>query len=593
MKKLFSLLLLFALVLGLASCGSGDSDKAFIAASADFTGDFYSGWGNSSYDADIRDLVWGYGLLTSNPAGEVIDSPLVASKTVSDDLLTWTFTLTEGVTFHNGEELTASDVKFTYEFYMNSFALGNTGGTSNLGEYVDSMSIDTEANTVTFVLQKVIYTTDVSVFFEFILAEDTIKEGTANDDEVSNFQEYVRKNRSNPIGYGAYEFVEYKESEYVKLTAFDDYIGNWQGAMPEIKNVIVKYTPSETELDQLIAGEVDLLSRTVEKEKIDAAKNDDSLTYNDYYRHGGGTVVLHTDFESFQLTEVRQAFAYLLNRPKIIELFLGEYGISSQGPYSKNMWMMYDDDEMDKVGTADVSTFEATLTDYDILDSNGDFDEAANIAKAQMLLDAAVAKTTGEYAKLTGNSTDGYMWDGEDLNIKIAYTSFWDDTYKLAFNEAYVSQFGFDVTLVSLDWPVMYGHWIGESSEARQYHAFVGGTGYGLKSNPNEEYAADKILPWGQPSDNGSRFSGGNSMTPTEWDALLVEIENAHPVTGADAYRASWREFIEVMNEEVAIVPVYSNNYHDLYNSDVENFTTNALWGWTFAITDANWVEAE
>lgn len=589
MKKLFSLLLLFALVLGFAACTPKEEEgRSFIAASADFTGDFYAGWGNSSYDGDIRDLVWNYGLLTSNPAGEVIDSPLVASKTVSDDLLTWTFTIAEGVTFHNGEELSASDVRFTYEFYMNEFALGNTGGSSNLGQYVESLSVDVEANTVTFVLQKVIYTTDVSVFFTYILPEDTIKEGTAADDEVSNVQEYVRKNRTNPIGYGAYKFVEYKESEYVKLTAYEDYVGNWQGAKPAIENIIVKYTPSETELDQLIAGEVDLLNRTVEKEKIDAVKGSDTHTYNDYFRHGGGTVVLHTDYEAFQLTEVRQAFAYLLNRPKIIELFLGEYGISSQGPYSKNMWMMFDDDEQDKVGTSHVSRFEASLTDYDILDSEGKFDEDANIAKAQELLDAAVAKTDGAYAMLT-KSGDTYQWDGAELEIKVAYTAFWNDTYQLVFSDTYTAKFGFKLTLVSLDWPVMYGHWIGDTQEARQYHAFVGGTGYGLKSNPNEGYAADKVMPWGQPSDNGSRFTGGSSMTPAEWDALLVKIENAHPVTGSDQYRTDWRQFIEVMNEEVAIVPVYSNNYHDLYNADLENFTTNALWGWTSAILDANW----
>lgn len=590
MKKLFSLILVLALALTFAGCQPKETDeRTFIAATAELTGDFYTGWGNSSYDADIRDLVWGYGLLTSNPAGEVIDSPLVEEKTVSADLSTWTFKLKDGITFHNGEELTASDVKFTYDFYMNSIALGNTGGSSNLGQYVSSVSVDDEL-TITFVLKKVIYTTDTSVFFTYILAEDTIKEGTAADAEVTNVQEYVRKNRTNPIGYGAYEVVEYKDTEYVTLKAFEDYIGNWQGKQPAIKNLIVKFTPSETELDQLLAGEVDLLSRTVEDAKIDAVKANDEFTYNDYYRHGGGTIVLHTDYEAFQLTEVRQAFAYVLNRPKIIELFLGEYGIASQGPYSKNMWMMFDDDEMDKVGTDFVSRFEASLINYDILDADGKFDEAANVAKAQELLDAAVAKTDGEYANLT-KSGDDYMWKGAKLNIKVSYTAFWDATYKLVFTPEYVGTFGFDVTLVSLDWPVMYGHWIGDTTEARQYHAFVGGTGYALKQNPNEEYASDKIMPWGQPSDNGSRFTGGSSMTPTEWDALLVKIENAHPVTGADQYRTDWRQVVEVFNQEVPIVPVYSNNYHDLYTAKVENFTTNALWGWAYAIVDANWVE--
>jgi peptide/nickel transport system substrate-binding protein len=40
---------------------------------------------------------------------------LAESWDVSEDGLTWTFHLLEGVTFHNGEPLTATDVKWTFE----------------------------------------------------------------------------------------------------------------------------------------------------------------------------------------------------------------------------------------------------------------------------------------------------------------------------------------------------------------------------------------------------------------------------------------------------------------------------------------------
>jgi len=399
-----------------------------------------------------------------------------------------------------------------------------------------------------------------------------------------NAQEYVKSTISKPIGYGPYMITEFRESEFVRLKVNPDYVGN----APAIQEIIVKVTPSETELDQLLQGEVDLLGRTVESEKIEAAKEADYLTTNNYFRHGGGTMVLHTDYEAFALTEVRQAFAYVFNRPKVIELFLGEYGISSQGPYSKNQWMMYDDDEMSMVGTAENGRFEDSLINYDILDADGKFDEEANIAKAHELLDAAVAKTEGEYANLTKDG-DTYIWKGEPLEIKITYTSTWSDTYNLVWNDEYISKLGFNVSLHGLDWPVMYGHWTGDQTEERQYHAFVGGVGYTIKSNPKGDYASDKIMPWGQPSNNGPRFSGGNTYTVEEWDQLLNDIENCHPITGADEYRELWREYIRTFNAEVPVIPVYSNNYHDLYVSDLENFNTNALWGWPRAILDANW----
>jgi ABC-type transport system substrate-binding protein len=615
MKKFITLFLAVLLVFSLVACGNSANNNAvdtnasteandkndntstdtatdttqpentrpFIAASADFNGDFYAGWTNSTYDKNIRQLVWGFGLMTDNPAGEIIDSPLVEEKTVSDDLTKWTFKIKDGVKFHNGEELTVSDIKFTYEFYMDKEALAATGGSSSMGDYVESMEIDEATNTITFTLKKVIFTTDMSVFYEtWIMAEDTITDGAAAAGQ--NVHEYVKSNISMPIGYGPYVFTEFKESEYVRLTRNPDYIGE----MPAITEIIVKVTPSETELDQLLQGEVDLLGRTVEEEKITAAKEDDNLTTNNYFRHGGGTMVLHTDYEAFALTEVRQAFAYVFNRPKVIELFLGEYGIASQGPYSKNQWMMYDEDEMDLLGTAAVGRFEASLIDYDILDANGKFDEEANIAMAQKLLDAAVAKTDGEYANLTKDG-DTFMWKGEPLEIKITYTAFWSDTYNLVWNDDYISKLGFKVSLHGLDWPVMYGHWTGNIAEERQYHAFVGGMGYQIKSNPRASYETARILEWGQPSDNGSRFSGGSTYTAEEWDKLLMDIENSHPITGADEYKELWREFVRTMNKEVPIIPVYSNNYHDLYSADLENFNTNALWAWPRAILDANW----
>lgn len=591
MKKFLALVLIIALSFSMVACGKTNDTvtepeevRPFVAGSADFNGDFYSGWTNSTYDKNIRQLVWGFGLMTDNAAGEIIDSPLVESKTVSDDLTLWTFKIKEGVKFHNGEELTVSDIKFTYDFYMDKEALAATGGTSSMSDYVASIITDEEARTITFSLKKVIFTTDMTVFYEmWILPEDTITEGATAASQ--NVHEYVKTNINNPIGYGPYVFTEYKESEFVKLTAFEDYIGK----APAIKEVIVKVTPSETELDQLLLGEVDLLARTVEEEKIVAAKDDDNLTTNNYFRHGGGTMVLHTDFEAFALTEVRQAFAYVFNRPKVIELFLGEYGIASQGPYSKNQWMMYDEDEMDLLGTAAVGKFEKTLTDYDILDADGKFDEAANIAKAHELLDAAVTKTDGEYANLTGDGESGYMWKGEPLDIKIAFTAFWSDTYHLAWNEEYVSKLGFNVSLVGLDWPIMYGHWTGNTTEERQYHAYVGGMGYLIKSNPRSSYSTERILDWGHPSDNGSRFSGGSTYTAEDWDQLLLDIENSHPITGVESYKTLWREFVKTMNTEVPIIPVYSNNYHDLYSSDLDNFNTNALWPWPRAILDANW----
>ena len=538
MKKILVLIVTLVLAFSVIACGGNSAattktnEKPFVVASAEFNGDFYTGWTNSTYDNDIRKLIWAFGLMNENSKGQVEDSLLIAEKKVSDDLKTWTFKLVKGAKFHNGEALTAKDVKFTYDFYMDTKALSDTGGSSTINDYVESIEIDEAANTVTFHLKKVSYTIDTAVFSSYYLfPEETFTKGAK--EEGLTVQQYVKKHISNPIGYGPYKMTEYKEGEYVKLEAFKDYLGK----VPAIKEVIVKVVPSETELDQLLQGEVDMLTGQGQAEKIDPVKDKPGFSYTNYYRHGGGTIALHCNFGPTSLTEVRQAFAYVLNRPKIVELFLGQYGISSNGPYSKNDWPLWDDDE----------------------------------------------------ENLTGNAKSGYLWEGKPLEIKITYTPFWSDTYNLIFNDTYVSKLGFKISLTGLDWPVMYSHWTGDTKEERTYHAFVGGVGYVLKANPKADYATNLIMPWGQPSSNNVMFSGGSSYTPAEWDKLLDDIENVHPVTGRDEYRKNWRKFVTVINKEVPVIPVYSNNYFDLFTDKLENFHTTALWNWARALPEANW----
>lgn len=54
-------------------------------------------------------------LLLTNPEGELEPVLLEEMPTLSDDMLTYSFTLKEGVTFHNGEPLTSNDVKYSLE----------------------------------------------------------------------------------------------------------------------------------------------------------------------------------------------------------------------------------------------------------------------------------------------------------------------------------------------------------------------------------------------------------------------------------------------------------------------------------------------
>ena len=597
MKKKLLILGVLATLL-LTGCGGSDKEPAgttgekgkettFVMGSSNFNGDFYEGWTNSAYDANIRRLVWGGGLLSPTDKGELTLASFVESKTLSksdpskenDDI--WTFKIKDGMKFSNGDPLTAKDVKFTYDFYMDKEALSDTGAVTSLPEYIDRVELDEANNSVTFYLKKVLYTIDNTVFGETMYILDSTDVLAGSEKAGVTPQQWVKANMSTPIGYGPYKIDEYIESQYVKLSINENYQGNFEGDKPSIDHLIVQNVPEETKITQLVSGEIDGLVHLGKEENVDAVLAETStLSTNNYFRHGGGQITFHNDFGPVQLPEVRKAFAYEFDRIKFRNIFLGKYGISSNAPYSRNMWMMYEDGE--KLGTE--GKFEKSLTSYDILDADGNWDEEANLKEAHKLLDQAAAKTEGLYAKLTKDANGTYLWEGKELTLNLAITSFWTDAINLTLTKEVQDKFGMQINVDSMDWSIMANNLYGNAPlSERKYHMFTGGTSYVLKANPFADWSKTKILPYGKgSSSNTTRYIGDED--------LLIAIRDANPSTdeGTANYKKNWRKWIVGVNKELPSLPLYSNNYYDAYINKVENFETNALWQWPYAIVKAD-----
>lgn len=569
-KYLVILVIVFAIFMSF----NKEQPDVLVIGTENFNGEFYDGWSYSIYDNDIRKLVWGYGLLAPTKDGELVTSPLV-KETIIDEKV-WTFILQDDLKFSNGDPLTAKDVKFTYDFFMDTKALNDVGGSSSLSEYIEDIKVDEEKNSVTFTLSELIFTSDTSVFFEKILDSNLI-ESQAQKENMT-VQQYVRSNISNPIGYGPYKIIEYSPSQFIKLEINEYYPGNYAGDKPSIETLIVKPVPGETRVTQLLTGEVDLLTGLFSETNIDAVIEDKNTSTNSYYRHGGGQLTFHSDFGPTQLLEVRKAFAYEVDRIKFRDLFLGKYGIASNAPYSRNMWMLYDSGE--ELGTK--GKFETSLKNYDILDADGNWDREANLLEAHRLLDSAAKRVDGEYARLT-KENGKYLWDGKELTLNLAILSMWSDAINLTLTNDIQKEFGIKVNIDILDWSILADHLYGSASTTeRKYHIFAGGSSYGIKEDPYENWSETKILPYGQGSSlNSARYFSD--------DVLLDNIRFSDPSTseGVANYKKYWREWIVSINEDLPILPMYSNNFYDAYSNRLENFETNALWDWPQAIVKA------
>src|SRR5690606_5521170 len=137
-----------------------------------------------------------------------LEPSLATGFEVSDDGLTYTFTILEGVTFHNGDPLTSEDIKYTYDWIMNPDNASTRSGDFGLVNSVEAP----DPHTVVITLTEPDTTFMVSVATTFIypatyhaeIGEDAFK--------------------GEPVGSGPFRLVEWIPAQSTTLERFDDYI---------------------------------------------------------------------------------------------------------------------------------------------------------------------------------------------------------------------------------------------------------------------------------------------------------------------------------------------------------------------------------
>ena len=234
------------------------------------------------------------GLLKPDSQGNNI--PAVAeSYEVSEDLLTYTFKIRDGIKFHNGKNVTADDVKYS----IDKFA-GISDGSEPL---VSAFSVIEEVNIIDDKTVDVVLNTpdtDLPTYLAMVSAA-IIPKDNENPDTVA-------------IGTGPYKYVSRSPQENVICEAFDDY---W-GEKANIKNVTFKVEANaDSIVMDLLGGSIDFYARLT----IDQVKQ-----LNDEFSVYEGTMnlvqalYLNNNVKPFDDVRVRQALSYATDVDEILDI---------------------------------------------------------------------------------------------------------------------------------------------------------------------------------------------------------------------------------------------------------------------------------
>lgn len=357
MKKGLLVLLsaLLAFSFALTGCGSKEttqpSDQKTTESSGAVTqapaagGTFVFGRGGDSVALDPAIVTDGESLkVTKNIFDTLIDyedtstkiQPALATEwKISDDGLTYTFTLRDGVTFHDGTPFNAEAVVFNFERWMDPKHEFHTGGDF---EYYAAMFSGYKGDEG-HVIKEVKAVDEHTVQFTLNRPQGPFLQnlamspfGIASPTAVKKFGD---KFLENPVGTGPFVFQEWKRKDSITLVKNPNF---WMEGYPKLDKVIFKSIPDNTaRFTALQSGEIDAMDG-MNPDDADIVKSSSDFQLILRPSMNVGYLGFNVNQEPLNNPKVRVALSHAVNKEGLISAFYNGMAEPAKNPMPPSIW---------------------------------------------------------------------------------------------------------------------------------------------------------------------------------------------------------------------------------------------------------------
>ncbi|MGD9568039.1 MAG: ABC transporter substrate-binding protein [Sedimentibacter sp.] len=311
-----------------------------------------SGWGglfnpimsDNVYDAYVTDILF-EGLVGNNAEGEMI--PEIAEWKLSDDKLTYTFTLMDGIKFSDGSPLTTEDVEFTYKTIAHpdyngprAYAVASLKGYdefhSGSTDVFEGIKVIDE-KTIAFIFQDgMAAPANIECFIYGIMPSDYYAFDTWEDFLALN---------EKPLGSGIMVFDSWEPKQFINLVKNENY---WDTAnAAKFDGILMSEVPDDSILSALQTEQIDFAQIASSADNLAAAEAMPNIHIENYLGNGYTFMCFNVTRPQLADVKVRQALMYALDRKSFIDIQYGE-GLASVGmaPISPSSWAFPDSSEL-------------------------------------------------------------------------------------------------------------------------------------------------------------------------------------------------------------------------------------------------------